>query len=167
MKDPLFDQSEEMLAMVLPFLEAGQDSNVKIKCRKRMSKRNYRSGEQCLLHHAAFSADTGLITALLEHGADVNAVDEDGSTPLNWLCDDTKDFPYYQLSEMVDIFLQEPASSRPNGRLVNYLEAASILISRGARYGVPTAVADDKFLVERKPITQAHINGLKSRGIGM
>ena len=163
--DPTTEKSEGMLAMVLPFLEAGQDSNVKINYRGRRSKRKYRSGE-CLLHYAACLADTGLITALLEHGADVNAVDEDGSTPLDWVCDAERDPYSYQLSEMVDKFLQEPASSRPNGRLVNYLGAASILISKGARYGVPTTAAGDPFLWS-KPVTQTHINGLKSRGIGI
>ncbi len=173
----LVERSEGLLAKVLPFLEAGQ-ANVKIKYSKRISKRFYRWGEQCLLHYAAASTDTGLITALLEHGADVNAVDEDGSTPLDWLCDGTGDLSSDQLSEIVDKFLQEPASSRQNGRLVNYLEAASILISKGARYGVPTAAADDLLYVgfsdfvgssdpvARQSVTQAHINGLKSRGIG-
>ena len=167
----------EVLPMVLPFLEAGQDLNVKIKYSRRLHRgqriRNYRCGEQCLLHHAAFAAQTGLITALLEHGADVNAVGDFGSTPLDCVCDIERDGVTPQLSEMADEVIQQAASS--DKKLHYYLEAASLLVSRGARYGVPTADANGDFfvdafgdanlLVERKPLTRTHIDGLRSRGI--
>ena len=74
----------EILPMVTPFLEVGQDANVKSRYRKSLKTHGYRHSEQCLLHHSASSADTGLITALLEHGADVNVADEAGSTPFDW-----------------------------------------------------------------------------------
>jgi len=162
----LHDLEGGMLAMVLPFLEAGQDSNVKIRYSKRIGKRRNRCGEQCILHYAASSADTGLITALLEHSADVNAVDEAGSTPFDCVCDVEGDFITQRLSEMVDLFLQQRAFSPLNELLHYYLEAASLLVSRGARFGVSPAAADDKFLEGRKPLTRTHIDGLKSRGTG-
>ena len=158
-------QEDELLASVLPFLEAGQDPNVKITYTNRISKRNYRSGKQCLLHYAASIANAGLIAALLEHGADINAIDEAGSTPLDWVCDGERDSSAPQLSEMVDTFLQDTTSFRQNGPLRDYVEAASLLISRGARFGVPITDAVDEIFEWRKPLTRYHIDGLKRRGI--
>ena len=66
---------------------------------------------------------------------------------------------------MVDGFLQQPAFSGQNRLLRNHLEAASLLGSRGARFGVPTADADDKFSLPPKPLTRIHIDSLRSRGI--
>ena len=156
---------EGMLAMVLPFLEVGQDPSVKIRFSRRMSKRRYYTGEQCLLHYAASSGDAALIAALLEHGADINAVDGSGLTPLDYICDAESRSSFAQLSVMVDEFFQSPAFSRQIEPLRSYLEAASLLVSRGARYGVPTAGAEEDNFFERKPLTRNHIDGLKSRGI--
>jgi hypothetical protein len=155
-----------LLGMVLPFLEAGQDPNTKIRYSRAEGRHKERRGEQCLLHFAASLGDTDLIAALLEHGADVNTVDEAGSTPLDWACDIERVFHFPpQLSEIVDGFLKQPAFSGQHGLLRNYLEAASLLVSKGARFGVPTANADDKFSLPRKPLTRIHIDGLRGRGI--
>lgn len=49
------------------------------------------------LHHATRSASSDFCHVLLDHGADVNAEDKDGDTPLHWACMQNAPVPMLQL----------------------------------------------------------------------
>ena len=152
--------------LVIPFLQKGQDPNIKINFERRKGKLPYRLFWRCLLHHAAQSADCELLYILLEHGANVNAMDDTGSTALDCLCDGNRDYgPNSQLSTMVDALLQESPKFPPKQQLRRRIQAVSLLISRGGRFGIPTPDADDKFLDVRRSVNNNHLEILRSHGI--
>jgi uncharacterized protein len=63
---------EKQKEAVQILLENGADPNLR------------EEGEESCLHRAAKSRDNGaIITALAEHGADLNALDDEGRTPLD------------------------------------------------------------------------------------
>ena len=158
------DLRKDVRAMVVPFLEARQDPNMKVGYNKRSGRRGYRRSQQRLLHYAASSANSALITALLEYGAALNTTDEDGLTPLDCVCDAERALNNgFQLVDMVEAFLKDDAWEELP--FDDYLKAASLLLSRGAQYGTPIEDTVDKLGFERKSITKKHIDGLRSRGI--
>ena len=158
-------EDRQMLIMVLPFLQAKQDPNARIRLSKSLRKRQYHSIEQCLLHIAAGAANLELVYAVLDYGANVNAVDDAGCTPLDCARDNGRIYRFSQLSEMVDEFLQMPPGSQPMKELRRRIQVASLLISRGGRFGVSSAGESDKFLNERRLVTQLQVDMLKSRGL--
>jgi ankyrin repeat protein len=48
--------------------------------------RRTRAGQATSLHQAAYAGHTDVVKVLLQHGADVQAKDTDGQTPLHKAC---------------------------------------------------------------------------------
>ena len=157
---------DELSTVVMPFLQTGQDPNVDIEYEQWGGRRGYLTRMICLLHYAAALANCEMIYTVLEYGADVNAIDDAGSTPLDYVCDGTIHRFDIQLSHLITDFLEEPPESRPKEELYRILQAASLLISRGGRFGLSSILSPgDKFFLERLLVTEGQIKALRSRGI--
>ena len=141
----------DLLTMIVPFLQAGQSPSAQIPFYRgrRMGRRLLK---QTLLHYAAENADRELIFALLEYGANVNALDDSGLTPLDFIC--------AEMSDLIDEYLAEAFGSRPRASLSKRIQAASLLISRGGRFGIPIKGADNG-----RAISQAQVEALRARGV--
>ena len=160
-------EGSALLRMVKPFLQKGQDPNVMFQYKERGVKRKNCLVQRSLLHYAAETADCELIFALIEYGANVNVIDNFGSTPLDCVCDGPRTISSVnpQLSELVDNLVQERSGNQSVQHLRRRIQAALLLISRGGRFGIPPADTDDEFLVKRRPITMDHVHSMRSYGI--
>lgn len=155
---------EEFLDLLLPFLEAGQDPNVQVEYGTDLSKKNSSNSRQSILHHAAYLAHVDMVKVLIQYGADIK--DESGLTPLDWLCNSPKVFDNYPLAHHVQLFLDRDLSALEMRHFWDLLEVAALLVSKGAKYGAPDTDLDHKVSIGlRRGLTQADIDGLRSRGI--
>ena len=149
--------------LILLFLQKGQAPDIMIEPSIRSRSPSH---QQCLVHFAAERAMPELISTLLDYGADVNVVDSAGSTPLDRVCDGSRVYASVpQMSELIYEIFQDPPGARPTEELRRRIRVASLLISRGGRFGVSSADADHDTFWVRHPVTQVEVEGLKYRGI--
>ena len=114
------------------------------------------------MHLAAKWADLESVKALLNHKADVDIVNGNGSTPLDYLYDSVSGFfpPYPKFIKLIDDFLTdgfERNAAAWTAVLHHRLEVASFLISHGAHLGNQM----------KSPVTPAQVRTLRSRGVNV
>ncbi len=86
------------------------------------------------LFHAAYRAEAGSVTALLEAGADINARDRDGATPLMWAINlEEIEYMEQSLEELQEGSQEEvEARDRLEEEKEAKVETINLLIVRGA-----------------------------------
>ena len=159
-------EPEDLAIMVKYFLHAGQGPNVKIKYRRGMYVSEIHRSEESMLHLAALNQNIDMIKILLEHGADINSVNESSYTPLDRIFDrDHYPRSAVSLGELINEFLAGPEIYQLDAMTRQCFEAASILCSNGGRFGTGCWEVNETTGLDRTYLTEDQIDGLKAKGI--